>query len=338
MAIYEKDTMAHEAAAKTSIAVIGAGVCGLACANLLRSEGYSPKIFEKSRGIGGRMATRRAKNGIAFDHGAQYVTARNPDFKALMAEAMQDGSAGYWYPSRIDPNTVMSQDWMVGLPGMSGLVKPLANGIDIRLHTEVTGVDRVSNSWCIRTQMNPNGDIFDRLVVTAPAPQARALLASEPSIGRVLDRVSIEPCLALMVAFDDPLNVKIDAQRWDSGDLAWVARNSSKPERDYSMDCWVVHASPSWSEKHLELDREEIAQKLLSLFKSTLGIAFPSMCHLSGHKWRYALTTSPLGKPFLESEDRSLFVGGDWCLGARVEYAFESGQAIASAVTDSFRN
>jgi predicted NAD/FAD-dependent oxidoreductase len=327
--------MAYEAPEKTSIAVIGAGVCGLACANLLKSEGYSPTIIEKSRGIGGRMATRRADDGIAFDHGAQYVTARNPDFKALMAEAIRDGSADYWYPSLSDPNTSPSEDWMVGLPGMSGFVKPLANGIDIRLSADVTGVDRVSSFWCIRTQKNPNGEIFERVVVTAPAPQARTLLASEPSIGSELDRVSIEPCLALMVAFNESLRVKFDAQRWDSGDLAWVARNSSKPKRDNAGDCWVVHASPAWSARNLELERDEIAQKLLSLFESTLGIDLPSIRHTSGHKWRYALTTSPLGKPFLASNDKSLFVGGDWCLGARVEYAFESGQAIAAAVIDS---
>jgi len=327
--------MKYGTRANKSIGIIGAGVCGLACANLLKSEGYSPTIIEKSRGIGGRMATRRADGGIDFDHGAQYVTARNPDFKALMAEAIRDGSADYWYPSPIDSNTSMPEDWVVGLPGMSGFVKPLANGIDIRLSTDVTGVDRVSNSWCIRTQKKPNGDIFDRVVVTAPAPQARTLLVSEPSIGSELGGVSIEPCLALMVAFEEALSVKFDAQRWDSGDLAWVARNSSKPKRDNAGDCWVIHASPLWSAKHLELERDEIAQKLLSLFESTLGVALPSICHMSGHKWRYALTTSPLGKPFLASKDKSLFVGGDWCLGARVEYAFESGQAIAAAVIDS---
>lgn len=330
--------MAYETPANTSIAVIGAGVCGLACANLLKSRGYSPDIFEKSRGIGGRMATRRADDGIAFDHGAQYVTARNSDFKALMAEAIRDGSADYWYPSQTASNTSKAQGWMVGIPGMSGFLKPLANGIGIRLSTEVTGIDRMSNAWCIRTKTSPNGEIFDKVVVTAPAPQAHTLLSSEPSVGRELDRVSIEPCLALMIAFEESLKVKFDAQRWDSGDLSWVARNSSKPKRDHSGDCWVVHASPLWSAKHIELERDDIAQKLLSLFKNTLGIDLPSICHVSGHKWRYALTTSPLGKPFLASEDKSLFVGGDWCLGARIEYAFESGQAIASAVIDSLTN
>lgn len=284
------------------------------------------------------MATRRAENGVAFDHGAQYITVRNADFKDVVDEAIADGSASYWLPSRSGGRSSITRNWIVGLPGMSGFVRSLANEIDIRLSTEVTGIDRMSNTWRVRTHENPNGENFDCVVVTAPAPQARTLLVSEPDLASVLGSVSIDPCLAMMVAFEEPLKVDFDAQRWDSGDLAWIARNSAKPERDSRKDCWVIHASPSWSALHLELERDEIAQKLLCLLNSTLGVGPPPIFHMSGHKWRFALTTLPLGKPFLASEDNSLFVGGDWCLGARVEYAFESGQAIAKAIAASLKN
>ena len=53
------------------IAVIGSGIAGLACARRLSDAGYAPILFDKGRGIGGRLATRRTPDGRQFDHGAQ---------------------------------------------------------------------------------------------------------------------------------------------------------------------------------------------------------------------------------------------------------------------------
>jgi len=49
----------------------------------------------------------------------------------------------------------------------------------------------------------------------------------------------------------------------------------------------------------------------------------------AAHRWRYARVAAPLGQPFLRSPDGTLYLGGDWCLGAGVEAAWTSGTAIA---------
>jgi len=77
------------------IAIIGAGMAGLACARHLAQAGHAPIIFDKGRGIGGRLATRRAE-GLQFDHGAQYVNAHTPGFAALLAELAAAGAAAPW--------------------------------------------------------------------------------------------------------------------------------------------------------------------------------------------------------------------------------------------------
>ena len=41
------------------IAIIGAGMAGLSCADALRDEGHEIALFDKGRGPGGRMSTRR---------------------------------------------------------------------------------------------------------------------------------------------------------------------------------------------------------------------------------------------------------------------------------------
>ena len=63
------------------IAIIGAGIAGLTCAHMLKK--YNPIIFEKSRGIGGRLATRYSDQ-YQFDHGAQYFTVKDKEFDKFL--------------------------------------------------------------------------------------------------------------------------------------------------------------------------------------------------------------------------------------------------------------
>ena len=309
--------------------MIGAGIAGLTCARYLKDHGFHPIVFEKSRGLGGRLAARRAGDGVTFDHGAQYVTARSPPFQRLVEEAIKAGAAGYWRPRTGDPAAGEPDGWVVGTPAMNALIKPLARGLVVRLATEVTGIARDGDGWRVDTAAGTEADPFPLVICTAPAPQARALLAGEPGIADALARVSIAPCWALMLTFAAPLAVPFDVWRSASHNLAWIARNSSKPARGRSKDCWVVHAGSGWSQRHLELGRDRIAETMIAMLPSTLGTRLPELEHASAHRWRYALAAAPLGRPYLCSDDRTLFVGGDWCLGPRVEYAFDSGQVIA---------
>ena len=317
------------------IAIVGAGAAGIICAKTLKAYGLDPVIFEKSRGLGGRLATRRMDGGIAFDHGAQYVTMRTTSFKQVIHAAAEADAAKSWQPKFHSKTLVSDQDWFVGTPTMNAFIKPLAEGIDIRLTTEVKAIARDADAWRVKTDNSGDGERFDMVVSTAPAPQARAFLASEPVVGEMLGEVVIAPCWALMVAFASRLDPGFDAWRSSEGDLAWIARNSSKPGRGGHKECWIAHASPEWSANHLELDRDEVRSMLIDRLASSIGGELPDIEHSAAHRWRYAQTTKPLGKPYISSDDRTLFVGGDWCLGARVECAHESGLALAGALTDA---
>jgi len=315
--------------------VIGAGMAGLACAAALHRHGHDPVVLEKGRGLGGRLATRRVNDTIAFDHGAQYVTARSPAFHAFLQAATDAGTGAPWQPGIAgDPDTRTS-DWVVGTPAMNDLVKPLADGVEIRLGKEVNAIARTGKGWRIRTVADPDGDVFDAVVCTAPAPQAQALLAGEAGLTAALNAVTIAPCWALMVAFATPLRPGFEVRRSSTDDLAWLARNSAKPQRATSRDCWIAHASPSWSARRLEQDRQAITAAMLEMLRGSLTVPLPEIVHAGAHRWRYAMTTTPLAQPFLASGDGTLFVGGDWCLGARVECAHTSGVAIANALVSA---
>jgi predicted NAD/FAD-dependent oxidoreductase len=313
------------------IAIIGAGMAGLACARALQSRGLPAVLFDKSRGPGGRIATRRIGYDLGFDHGAQYVTAQGGAFRTLLDELVARGTAARWLPAGV-PREVAAPEWIVGVPGINTLVRPLAEGLELRAAAEVVAVERKGGGWQLQYAGDAAADIFDIVVSTVPSPQARRLLAGEAAIAQALDGVMMEPCWALMAVFAAPVSGAPDVLQPESDTWAWLCRNSAKPQRDAARECWIAHATRQWSRQHLELEREAAAVALIDALPRVLGGMLPRIEQAVAHRWRFARATQPLGRPFLCNDDRTLFAGGDWALGARLECAFDSGTAIAEAI------
>ena len=185
----------------SGIAIIGAGVAGLACARRLQDHGLAVRIFDKSRALGGRCATRRSDFG-PFDHGAQYASARGGEFASALRTAAQNGDAAVW------DNAALSGDKRrVGVPGMRDLAGSLAKGLTIIFDTEVTRIAGQSENWCLHAG-NKNFGPFAHVVVTAPAPQTIALVQDcAPDLANALRTVRYEPCMTAMVAFDRRLDL-----------------------------------------------------------------------------------------------------------------------------------
>ena len=316
------------------IAVIGAGMAGLACARALQDGGLRPVVFDKGRSPGGRLATRRLDGDIRFDHGAQYVTAHGDAFRSTLAAIIEDGAAARWRPATANGIDPAAEDWITGTPGMSALVKPLAAGLDLHADCEVIAVERETAGWRIRRADHATGDCFDLVVSMVPVPQARRLFGPVRDVAEALDDVTMAPCWALMLVFAGPAAGVPDVLQTGSETLSWLSRNNSKPGRNAASECWVAHATADWSSRHLELEREPVAALLVDAVQRMLGGAMPRVEQAIAHRWRYARTVRALGRPCLASRDGTLFLGGDWALGARVECAFDSGRAIAQAIID----
>ncbi|MBU8545213.1 MULTISPECIES: NAD(P)/FAD-dependent oxidoreductase [Roseomonadaceae] len=316
------------------IAIIGAGLAGLACAKTLAAYDVRLRLFDKGRGPGGRMATRRVEAGghvLNFDHGAQYLTAHGPAFAAVLdaARAQEWPSAGRH----------------VGVPRMSSVPRALAEGMDIDLMRHVTAITGAPGAWQVHhldarlvrpghpfpTQTPEVDGPFEAVVLALPAPQAQALLAGPaPHLAGVLEAVRFEPCWSLMLAFPERLALP-DTIR-DAGPIGWAARDSSKPGRDASLELWVVQAGPAWSRAKLELTAEAAAAALLAEFAQATGQVLPTPYFSAAHRWRHALVETPLGAPCLWDAQLGLGAAGDWCIGARAEAAVDSAAALVAAI------
>jgi renalase len=340
------------------IAIVGAGMAAITCARTLVQAGHRVTVFEKSHGVGGRMATRNSPFGT-FDHGAQYFTVRDQRFvqalqttpavckpwSANMVQVLDEHGrvAAAGLPSR-EPH------W-VATPGMNALVrrwaKPLVDALCVELETKVTHieVDSLNKAqWQLRTM--GAGDSthvysgFDAVVLAIPSPQAHALLQTAPktaALVKKIDKVTVDPCWTLMVAFPQAvqpglttLGPQWNAARSTHHRIAWLARESSKPGRKV-VERWTIQASAAWSQEHLQDDSQRVQAKLLKAFAEVTGIrAEPA--HVETHRWMYAKTGTPLGKSHLWDARANIGVCGDWCLGHRVEDAFVSGLELALSI------
>jgi predicted NAD/FAD-dependent oxidoreductase len=323
---------------KRTVAVIGAGIAGLNCARKLHAADVAVTVFEKSRGLGGRVATRRLNSGVSFDHGAQYFTARDEMFLAQVNQWCAAGTAALWQGRIVSLNhgtcTELSgnENRYVGVPTMNAIAKSLATGLDVRTNTTVQTIRHSDGKWHLRDAAGTDFGPYDMLVSTAPPPQTLSLFGScSPMLAETISKVTMAPCWAVMVQMHKPIELPFDAAFVNNSPLSWIARNSCKPKRD-ATDCWVLHASASWSRRHLEESPDAVAGALVEQFWEATRTTPQAPQLVAAHRWRYALPEEPLSERYVVDQRRTLGVCGDWCGGPRVEGAFLSGRALAESL------
>ena len=349
-------------AAAARVAVIGAGIAGATCARLLADAGHSVRLFDRSRGVGGRMATRRvawvAGDGAAhtssFDHGAPGFTARSPDFVRFVAQAQSDGLLVRWAPV-IAPGSYAplgeSALW-VPAPDMPALCRAMLAGVSVRAACAVDALHREPDGWRLESAGIAVARGFSDVVLAIPPQQAAPLL--QPHSPDWAQRASALPMLPGWTL----MGVTADAQpapAWDlawpaQGPMSWIVRNDAKPGRPHvpGLAHWVVHATAPWSQTHLETPAAKVQALLQEALTLSLGRPL-AWQHAAVQRWRYAsvpragmsagasTSAAALARCWWDAS-RGLGVCGDALGGAGVEGAWTSGRALATALIDRYRS
>ena len=317
----------------TDILVVGAGIAGLRAARTLTQAGADVLVLEKSRGFGGRAATKRVHE-TRVDHGAQYFTAKDARFQAQVDAWLQQGALKVWTKGFHTLTREVLRPPEEGHPryafpnGMNSMGKLLAEGLNVQRSAKVVEMSRAAARWTVSLE---DGTRYtaERVLLGVPAPQALELSAPHISTQthERLSRVEFAPCLALMAGYDQP------APEWsgvtvedETKPLSWLADDTGK-HASGNPTVLVLHANPAFSRKYLETPEAAVPEMLP--VAASLGFADPSWTQL--HRWRYAKVTAPYGEPYLK-EDDTLFFCGDWCGGAKVEAAYLSGLGVAQAL------
>lgn len=323
------------------VAVVGAGIAGLACARQLVANGHDVKIFDKGRGVGGRMATRRMHVGeseLRFDHGAQYFTARDSAFRTEV-DRLAAAGAVVRYPNTVIGITDAARSLLpdeprfVGAPGMNAMAKALADGLDVETSRHISECIRDEVGWSLALSDGVRTGPFDNVVIAVPAEQAADLLLPiAPSLAQEAQAARTSPCWAAMLVFPSPVRVDFEAARvGDSSPIAWVAQMKGNGS---AYSCWVLHAKTDWSDANINQSAEWVADKLAREFSELAHIDVHPR-HASAHRWRYAQVQISAGTSFAWDAELGIGVCGDWRLGPRIELAWQSGDSLGSEIAKS---
>ncbi len=321
--------------------IIGAGMTGLTAARTLQSRGLNVAVFDKGRGVGGRLATRwndtPAGGRAYYDHGAQFFTVRDPAFQTQVDEWLTRGLVKEWARGFADGSGQPQPDGhprYCAVNGMNALARDLAQGLNVTTNAQVTSVSPVENGWRV-TMKSGESHTAASLLLTPPAEQSLALLDAGAAqltdeIRAALTRISYDPCFALLVELDALSRLPEPGALQLRGEpIAWIGDNHRK---GISPNAFTVtlHAGPEFTREHWDAPHELIAQKLLHAAHDWLRTPVKGW---QVHRWRYSQpTVTHPDACLLTEEPAPLAFAGDAFGTPRVEGAFLSGRAAAHAL------
>jgi renalase len=315
---------------KTTV-IIGAGISGLLVARDLVARGRNVMVFDKSRGVGGRMSTKRIGNAV-FDQGAQFFTTRDEQFEAMVTSWSQCGVVERWAGGD-------DERW-VARPSMTGLAKALAADLPLKLNRKVQAV-QFHDCGCWEIEVEGDGlYCAERLVLSCPVPQALAILDAghvnlPPEVREGLDRCDYHPCLALMLVLDGASTLPDAGMFFEKGPLRWVADNVKKGVAQGAKAAITLHLNREVSAEYYGASEEEIwllVREAVEPFLGTAGIASRTL-----HRWRFSEPKTLYSKRCEWVPEMNLGFCGDVFGGPRVEGAAISGMALARQIVSSFK-
>ncbi|MEL6322114.1 MAG: FAD-dependent oxidoreductase [Cyanobacteria bacterium J06626_14] len=321
------------------VAIIGAGFAGLTCARALRAQGLSVTVLEKSRGLGGRVATRRVEHHC-FSYGARYIKVTGPATQKLLDELNHTDIADRprlipWPQTRRvvqadgrhDAESVT--DCYIPLTGMTAIAKYLARDIPIKRQYRVNALSiNADQTWTIYVESRDEPIAVARSVVLAiPAPQAEALLhplldkGLPPELLSAVQSVEFDPCFTIVMGYSPEHSITQVLQSDElclpsHSDLQWIGMMRSPSsaahdvrdghiettvEQSEQSTIIVAQSSPTFAAQYLEItDRQAVGHQLLTRLGHQLNV--PDIHDYDWthmHLWRYAICRQPVRQEFL---------------------------------------
>lgn len=332
--------------------VLGAGIAGLSCARALRAAGWAPLVVERSRGVGGRCATRRIE-GQPVDHGVAFLHGRSPGFRRALEVVRGARRLEPWPRTVVGAGTPCQRDAFeddavrVAFDvGVSAFAKELASGVDVALGAEVARLVAGDETIDVHfADARPTITAEVVVVALAPAQSARLLHDSKlptddlRAVSRLLERAPTRACLTAILRYPkETAPPEFDLALVGGGRLHLISADSKKRSEPAST-VLVAQASPRFSAEAAAAPPAAWAAALVEDVVAFAGAAFASPRGLETHRWKYARLDGapPLARPMLVSVGKRALLGvtGEFFDPAGgVEGAFEAGRRLAAMLIE----
>jgi renalase len=312
------------------IAIIGAGISGMNCAYQL-SKFADVTVFEKSRGYGGRMATKSIGE-FQFDYGAQFFTAKTKIFQEFLDSFQGKGVIQPWKANFVEINNGQIQknrEWnenhkhYVGTPKMTSLCRYLGRNLNVELNTKINKLVKLNHKWEIISDESCFGT-FDWLIITIPPQQAIEILpASFFNDKEQINSYKMQPCFSLMIGVKNSLQLDWNAAIVKNSILSWISIDNTKPLRNLKYSI-VALSTNKWARENIEKEVEDIKNSLLLELEKIIEQNIYDPINIDIHRWRYANIEKQYGVKYIIDYGNRLGICGDWLISGTIESAFLS--------------
>ena len=339
----------------SKLAVVGAGAAGAAATYALRDQPVDVTVFEKSRGVCGRAATRR-NDDCTYEYGANYLKDEDERVTELVTEILstdglidveepiyafeRDGEIGEGRDSDSHKWTYES--------GITQLAKRLFAATDASVHNgvRVRTLDRQATGWHVSDAEGADRGRYDAVLLTPPAPQTADLLGEaswdhdhcrnlRKTVATVPYRTVISGMLHYPFELDVPWYAAVNTDK--DHDIGWLAREECKaghvPDGESLL---LVQMNEPYSVANYDLHPDklldEIAQRTARLLDDE-RLTDPDWTDYQ--HWRYAQPEDTVdGDALATAADHDLYFAGDWVadeprLHSAIRNGLETGEAIA---------
>ena len=345
----------------TSVAIIGAGISGLAASHTLLEASYSVTLFEKNRGVGGRATTCK-RDGFIYDAGAQYfkggsplstewITQRFPTPDLLNIDKPVWIFDGAGHIEEGDPKQNAEPRWSYRY-GLISLSKQLADGLDIRLETPINRIEQTSEGWQLYDASNQSVGCYDQLLITLPAPQAVALIqVSQFNNNEQRDAICTQlgvscynPLLSIMLGYRPrprprPYYALVNTDK--AHPISWLAWEHEKaPERvPEGAGLLIAQMAPQYSREHQETLPSELFQDVAERVSRLIDEPLSEPFFTDVQYWQDALPAEKADAEKLNALTRPMGLAfcGDAFVGGRVHLSLEHGIHIAQQLGNGER-
>jgi renalase len=335
-----------------SVVVVGAGISGLALGQALRARGVTPLLLERSRGVGGRCATRRFA-GWPVDHGLPFLHGRHPEFLGALDEVADATPVHGWPHRRIggglpcQPEAFEGEDRLLAFrEGVTRFPKHLARGLSIRLGANVASIRMAPDEPKIELALDGGESVRAAIVaLTMPAPTGLRFLAdlghgsaAAAGIAPVLEQIRTLPCLAVIARYaDDAPEPEWDVCYPSTSTMVHGILHDTTKRAPGAPRTLVIQGRPRFSREHLEQPPAVWSKELLWEAGEFVGSWIEHPVERQEHVWRHARvdTTSELAAPLavrLENGALLAFCGDGFSAAGGAEGAFRSGRSLASRI------
>lgn len=279
------------------IAIIGAGFSGCNLYNNLKEKYQDITIFEKSRGVGGRISTKYT-NDKFIDHGTSSIIPITDDLKLFCLDLVKNDVLKSKYDEFIPKN------------GINNICKFLINENDLVKNTKIEKIIKKDKKWILEDSNQKIYDDFDLLFLTIPTTQILQLDMELPNdLKEKLQTIKYDSTFSLILYSNE--NIKLDENKiYENQNVKNIINNSKKYiYKDFSS--YVIHSSKEFANKINEKTKEEIYEIFLNSFEEEVVNELKKFTQIP-HLWKYAFAKNSLDMPYFFDKELKLGVCGDY--------------------------